>query len=289
MIRSMTAFASIDSNESFGRLAWEIRSVNHRYLEIGMRLPEEIRSIEGELREIAGRHVNRGKLDATLRFQPSGEFSGQSIGLNRGLLDSLLDIHQQLASDAGQDQPPDLLTLMRWPGVVEEQSGDLSEVYTVAMQLFDQALGKLVAMRRREGEKLAAMVTERLTGVEHWVGQARDWLPEILHQQKQKILDKINQLDQPLDDGRLEQEVTLLAQKIDVAEELDRLQVHVDETRRVLGLTEPVGRRLDFLMQEFNRESNTLSSKSADSRTTQAGVELKVLVEQMREQVQNVE
>jgi len=289
MIRSMTAFASIDSNESFGRLAWEIRSVNHRYLEIGMRLPEEFRSIEGDLREITSRHINRGKLDASLRFQPSGEFSGQRIGVNHGLLNSLLETHRQLVTDADLDQPPDMLTLMRWPGVIEEQSGDLTHVYQVAMQLLDKGLGKLVAMRRREGEKMAEMVTQRLDGVEHWVGKARDWLPEILQQQKQKIADKVDQLDQPLDEGRLEQEVTLLAQKIDVAEELDRLQVHVDETRRVLGLTEPVGRRLDFLMQEFNRESNTLSSKSADSRTTQAGVELKVLVEQMREQVQNVE
>ncbi len=289
MIRSMTAFASTDESRDFGRLAWEVRSVNHRYLEISLRLPEEFRPLEAAFRECVTQHVKRGKIDATLRFHPSGKFAGARLGLNRDLAETLLQLHRELADATDNPQTPNLLNLMRWPGVIDEQTGDLQEVQAASVELMREAVQKLLAMRGREGSKLADMIKQRLAAVSHWVGHTRELLPEIREQHRQKLLDKIAQLEQPLDDGRLEQEITFLAQKMDVDEELDRLHAHIEETYRVLQLDEPVGRRLDFLMQEFNREANTLGSKSIDSRTTKVGVELKVLIEQMREQIQNVE
>ena len=181
------------------------------------------------------------------------------------------------------------MKLLRWPGMVNEQTGDVQPLRHAASQLLQQAIDELSAMRRREGEKLHSVSSARLEGIEQVLADIETWLPEIRSQIREKLLGRIDQLKQPLDEGRMEQEVAFLAQKLDVDEELDRLKMHVGETRRVLNLEEPVGRRLDFLMQEFNREANTLSSKSADNRTTKAAVELKVLIEQMREQVQNVE
>ena len=289
MIRSMTGFASVERLHDFGRLTWELRSVNHRYLEIGFRVPEEFRSLEPEIRRILGEHLSRGKVDATLRFNPSAEAASSNLVLNRKLLDRLLGLHGEVCEAGGLEQAPDAQSMMRWSGVIEEQAPDPQPLHEAALELLAEAAAGLQSSRGREGEQMDAAIRERLDSIESHVAQVREWLPEIRDGLRQKLLGRVADLNQPLEPGRLEQEVAFLAQKIDVDEELDRLAAHVKETRLVLERDDPVGRRLDFLMQEFNRESNTLSSKSVDSRTTQAAVELKVAIEQMREQVQNIE
>ena len=289
MIRSMTGFASVERQFDFGRLAWELRSVNHRYLEIGFRVPEECRVLEPEIRRILGEHLSRGKVDATLRYAPAVGAASSGLALNRAVLDQLLTLQGEIRDATGLQDKADLATLMRWPGVISEQAPDPEPLHAAALELLAEAAAGLQAARGREGSDMDAAIRERLASIESWVGQVREWLPEIREGLRQKLLSRIAELQQPLDPGRLEQEVAFLSQKIDVDEELDRLQAHIAETRRVLERQDPVGRRLDFLMQEFNRESNTLSSKSVDQRTTQAAVELKVAIEQMREQVQNIE
>lgn len=289
MIQSMTGFASVERQSPAGRLSWEIRSVNHRYLEVGLRLPEEFRVLEPAIRELLRETLSRGKVDAGLRFSAGSDTGENQLVLNDSLVRQLMGLHQQLQEITGSKQEIDLNSLIRWPSMVTEQAPDCESMHKDAMELLLEAAEELKAGRGREGEKLVATIEERLDGVSQLVGQVRGWLPKIREALKLRLLSRVADLPQPLDPGRLEQEVAFLVQKIDVDEELDRLDAHVDEARRVLVLDEPVGRRLDFLMQEFNRESNTLSSKSIDNRTTQAAVELKVLIEQMREQVQNIE
>lgn len=289
MIRSMTGFASIERQYDFGRLVWEMRSVNHRYLELAIRMPEEFRALEPAIRETIGHALSRGKIDAGLRFHPAAGAASSQLTLNREMAATLLDLHGQIGEVAGVKQPPDLAGILRWPGVVTEILADPAPLHEAAMGLLEEAVTSLNAGRAREGEKMTTAIKERLDGIVQWTGKVRQWLPEIRAGLREKMLERIADLQQPLDPGRLEQEVSFLAQKMDVDEELDRLDAHVSETMRALGLDQPVGRRLDFLMQEFNRESNTLSSKSVDQRTSQAAVELKVLIEQIREQVQNVE
>ncbi len=289
MIHSMTGFASAEQQYDFGRLSWEIRSVNHRYFDFGFRVPEEFRILEPEIRQILGVHLSRGKVDATLRFTPAAAISSSNLNLNQELAGKLLTLHKELQELSGLEQEPKLHSLLRWPGLVEEQAPDPQPLHEAALELLSRAVKDLQAARGREGEQMSAAIRERLMGIEHWVTQIREWLPEIRDALRQKLLSRVIDLPQPLEAGRLEQEVVFLAQKMDVDEELDRLAAHVKETLLVLDREDPVGRRLDFLMQEFNRESNTLSSKSVDQRTTQAAVELKVLIEQMREQVQNIE
>lgn len=289
MIRSMTGFASVERQFEFGRLAWEIRSVNHRYLEIGFRAPEEFRVLEPEIRRILGEHLSRGKVDASLRYAPAPDAASSGLTLNRTVLDRLLALQVEIREASGLQEQVDLATLMRWPGVITEQAPDPEPLHAAALDLLVEAATGLQAARGREGAEMAAAIRERLSTIESWVGQVREWLPEIREGLRQKVLSRVAELQQPLEPGRLEQEVAFLSQKIDVDEELDRLCAHVSEARRVLERQDPVGRRLDFLMQEFNRESNTLSSKSVDQRTTQVAVELKVAIEQMREQVQNIE
>ncbi len=289
MIHSMTGFASAEQQYNFGRLAWEIRSVNHRYFEFVFRVPEEFRVLEPEIRRILGVHLSRGKVDATLRYTPATAISSSNLNLNRKLAGKLLTLQQELQELSGVEQEPDLQSLLRWPGLVEEQAPDPQPLHEAALELLSKAAKDLQAARGREGEQMSAAIRKRLTGIERWVAQIREWLPEIRAALRQKLLSRVENLQQPLEPGRLEQEIAFLVQKMDVDEELDRLAAHVKETLLVLDRSDPVGRRLDFLMQEFNRESNTLSSKSTDQRTTQAAVELKVLIEQMREQVQNIE
>ena len=289
MIRSMTGFASAEHQYPFGRLTWELRSVNHRYLEIGFRVPEEFRVIEPGIRKVLGDHLSRGKVDASLRFTPSAESASSSLVLNRKLLERLMALHEEVLEVSNLRQEADAQSLMRWPGVIEEQSPDPEPLHAAALELLEKAAAGLQSARQREGVEMDKAIRERLDSIERYVGQVRGWLPDIREGLKQKLLTRVADLKQPLEPGRLEQEVAFLAQKIDVDEELDRLDAHVKEARLVLERDDPVGRRLDFLTQEFNRESNTLSSKSVDNRTTQAAVELKVAIEQMREQVQNIE
>ena len=289
MIRSMTGFASTERQHEFGRLTWELRSVNHRYLEISLRLPEEFRILEPDIRRTLGQHLSRGKVDAALRFNPSSGATRAGLALNHELLARLLALHDEVRQTISGGQSADPMALLRWPGVIEEQAPDPQPMQSAALELLVEAAASLQAARSREGEEMDAAIRERLNTIEGWVAQVRGWLPDIRDALREKLLARVADLQQPLDPGRLEQEVAILSQKIDVDEELDRLDAHVKETRLVLERDDPVGRRLDFLMQEFNRESNTLSSKSVDNRTTQAAVELKVAIEQMREQVQNIE
>ncbi len=289
MIRSMTGFAGAERQYPFGRLTWELRSVNHRYLEIGFRVPEEFRVLEPEIRQTLGEHLSRGKVDATLKFVPAAGIANASLELNRDLVMRLLALHTEMQALSGFDQDADLRSFMRWPGVIEERAPDPQPLHEAALELLAEAAAGLQAARSREGEQMDAAIRERLLTIEERVREVRSWLPEIRDGLRQKLLGRIADLPQPLDPGRLEQEVAFLCQKIDVDEELDRLDSHVKEARLILDRDDPVGRRLDFLMQEFNRESNTLSSKSVDQRTTQVAVDLKVAIEQMREQVQNIE
>lgn len=287
MIRSMTAFASGERTTEWGLLSCEVRAVNHRYLEPGFRLPEELRSIEPALRERLSQRLSRGKVDVSLRLRAN---AGQSEALvvNATLLEQLANLAQECDArfPAMQVQFTELL---RYPGVLEQKEVDLPALQREALGLVDEVLREFTAGREREGAATAQVMRERLDAIAAITVQVRAWLPEIRAALRSKLDARLADLKQPLEPGRLEQEIVLSLQKIDVDEELDRLAAHVDEARRILGLKEAVGRRLDFLMQEFNREANTLGSKSVDQRTTQAAVELKVLIEQLREQVQNIE
>lgn len=289
MIHSMTGFASVEQQAAFGRLTWELRSVNHRYLEIGLRLPEEFRVLEPAIRDLMATHLSRGKIDAALRYTRGQDTEKSELQLNSGLAERLFELHRELQRLGDTTQDPNLSDMLRWPGMVAERPPDSEPMQAAALDLLTAGVAELKASRAREGGKLVALIVERLDGVSAVVQQVRGWLPEIRESLKLRLLNRVADLPQPLDPGRIEQEVAFLVQKIDVDEELDRLDAHLTEARRVVELDEPVGRRLDFLMQEFNRESNTLSSKSVDNRSTQAAVELKVLIEQMREQVQNIE
>jgi len=287
MIRSMTAYAACEDAGARGQLACELRAVNHRFLELSVRAPEELRSIEAALRERVAAKVARGKVDLSFRWRPAAG-ARAALKVNEPLLEQL-SVFASSASARFPGLRTELTDLLRFPGVLEEAEADPASLQADALTLLDLTLGKFVAAREREGAHLAAAMRERVDGIERIAAQVRGWLPEIRAALRARLEAKLADLKLPLEPGRLEQEVVMNLQKIDVDEELDRLSSHVAEARRVLGLPEAVGRRLDFLMQEFNREANTLGSKSVDARTTQASVELKVLIEQLREQVQNLE
>lgn len=287
MIRSMTAFAGSEAAATGGTLSCELRAVNHRYLELSVRLPEELRAVETSFRERVSQKVSRGKIDLSFRYRPSAG-NVTDLKVNERLLDQLAQLSLRLA-EKFPNPSTEITELLRFPGVLEEAPLDQSGLQSDAMALLDVTLKEFVASREREGGKLAAVMQEKIDGIEQIVAQVREWLPEIRTALRAKMEIKLADLKLPLDPGRLEQEVVLNLQKIDVDEELDRLTSHVSEARRIFKLPEAVGRRLDFLMQEFNREANTLGSKSVDSRTTQSAVELKVFIEQLREQVQNLE
>jgi uncharacterized protein (TIGR00255 family) len=287
MIRSMTAFAACERAASAGQLSCELRSVNHRFLELSLRLPEELRPAESALRERVSQKLSRGKVDLTLRLR-LGHGIRPVLALNNELVEQLALLVRRLHPQF-PTMSIDFIELLRYPGVVEESGIDQLGLQSEALALLDETLVEFVESREREGGNLAVAMHERLDGIERIAAQVREWLPEIRAALRARLDQRLADLKQPLEPGRLEQEIVLNLQKIDVDEELDRLASHVSEARRVLSLPEAVGRRLDFLMQEFNREANTLGSKSVDARTTQAAVDLKVLIEQLREQVQNLE
>jgi uncharacterized protein (TIGR00255 family) len=288
MIRSMTAFASAEQATPWGPFAIELRSVNHRYLEIALRLPEEFRSIEPKLRERIASRISRGKIDVSLRWRREAA-GGASLKLNVELANELARISRELAHIAPDLAPGTRFEALAWAGMIVEPESDQSEQHAAWLKVLDLALDQFVASREREGERLAGFLRERLDAIERTVAQVREWLPTIRDGLRAKLEGRLAELKQPADPGRLEQELVLSLSKIDVDEELDRLTAHVAEAREILDRPEPAGRRLDFLLQEFNRESNTLGSKSVDVRTTKAAVELKVLIEQVREQIQNLE
>ncbi|MFK2902911.1 YicC family protein [Dyella ginsengisoli] len=286
MIRSMTAYASAELAGPAGTLSCELRTVNHRYLEISPRLPDELRGFESLLRERVATRLSRGKLDLTVRLR--GEDRGESLRVNAATLARLGELARELQPRFPTMQV-EFTELLRFPGVLDRAEVDNDAQQAALFDVLDRALDALTATREREGEKTAQMLRERLDAIERVVADVRGWMPEIRAALRTRLETRLADIKQPADPGRLEQELVLQITRTDVDEELDRLSTHIAEARRVLGLAEPVGRRLDFLMQEFNREANTLGSKSVDARSTNAAVELKVLIEQMREQVQNIE
>ena len=287
MVHSMTAFARREQATAHGTLSWELRSVNHRYLEPHLRLPDAFRDLEGAVREALRQGLSRGKVECTLRF--AEENADKPLQVDGERARQLIAAAEQVAALIQQPAPLNPLEVLGWPGVLVADAADPQALNAAALALFDQALGELKAGRAREGGELAKLLNDRLDSILEEVAALRELVPQMLAGQRTKIETRFAELQAELDPQRLEQELVLLAQKSDVAEELDRLSTHVSEVRRVLKAGGAAGRRLDFLMQELNREANTLGSKAFDTRSTQAAVNLKVLIEQMREQVQNIE
>ncbi len=285
---SMTAFSRQQLEGDWGALTWEIRSVNHRYLESSVRLPEPFRSLEAKVRDRLRKKLARGKVECQLRYQAVAPEQSE-LQLNDALIERLLDANKEISARLGGPTDLNGIDILRWPGVIKDETADSSALESEALKLFDQALDELIANRQREGDAIKAMLEQRISAIHDIVVAVRKKMPDILAAQRQTMLDKINELKAELEASRIDQEVALLAQKADVAEELDRLDSHLEECARVLDTKGPKGRRLDFLMQELNREANTLSSKSLVADTTLSAVELKVLIEQMREQIQNIE
>jgi len=284
----MTAFSRQQQEQEWGSLTWEIRSVNHRYLETSVRLPESFRALENAVREAVRKRLTRGKVECALRFQSEAKISSD-LHLNTKLIQQLVQANIEIEQITGTSISLNNMEVLRWPGVIEEQDFDKTSIEKQALSLFSAALDDLVATRTREGAELQGFIQQRIDSVRKIVVSIRNKMPEILARQKQNILDRLADLKAELEPTRLEQEVSLLTQKADVEEELDRLDSHLNEVERALGAKGQKGRRLDFLMQELNREANTLSSKSIVVETSLSAVELKVLIEQMREQIQNVE
>jgi uncharacterized protein (TIGR00255 family) len=286
--KSMTAFARESATADEGELIWEVRSVNHRYLEPFVRLPEDLRALEPAVRERVATRLARGKLDCTLRHTPAPGGSG-GLRVNRHYLEQLLSVAREVAQLIGQSPQPAVFELLRLPGVLQEEQPDLGPVMKRALTLLDRALDSLIATREREGARLAGLIAERCERLALCASRVRERMPQVLEEVRKRILDRLEEVRAELDPSRLEQELALIAQRLDVDEEMDRMVAHVQEVQSVLSSTGPVGRRLDFLMQELNREANTLGSKSSDLEVTRLAVEMKVLIEQMREQVQNIE
>lgn len=288
MLRSMTGYGRKENSTDSGTLIWEIRAVNHRYLELGFRMPEECRAIEPRARELLVKQLKRGKVDAALKFSNTST-SGSSIVINDLLAEQIIEAATAVSAKLDKPAAIDPLKILSWPGVTGAPVVDAETLHKDALSLLGAALDDFIESREREGEKTQAMIEERVDSIERLVGEARTLRPAIVARLQDKMRARLEALELDIDSGRLEQELAMMAQKLDVDEELDRLGAHVAEIRDIFKRKEPVGRRLDFLIQEFNREANTLGSKAADSDTTGISVELKVLIEQIREQVQNIE
>lgn len=287
MAQSMTAFARIEQNNQPGNLAWEIRSVNHRYLEPNIRLPEALRELEPAVRDLLRQHIARGKVECTLKYSQNSQ--QQSLELDLPRARQLIAAAGEISALIHNPAPLNPLEVLQWPEVIAGQQQDNKEVLQQAMQLLGQCLQDLKRHRAREGSELARLIEERLDQIGEEVAILLEAMPQMLAAQREKILARCAEMQVEPDAQRLEQELVLLAQRSDVSEELDRLNTHILEVRHTLGSKGAIGRRLDFLMQELNREANTLGSKAIDVRTTQASVNIKVLIEQMREQIQNIE
>ena len=288
MVRSMTAFARIESQDEPGGVQWEIRSVNHRYLDVGVRLPEELRRLEPGVRQRVGAKLKRGKVDCMLRVLSAPSVPG-GLPVDGELASLVANAARDVAELLPEPAPVNPVDVLRWPGVVRAPVPDPERIEKAVFDGLDLALSDLVAMREREGTRIEDMIRQRLDELAVEVRSTRTILPAIVRGLADRMRTRIDELGVTLDEGRVEQELALIAQRMDVAEELDRLEAHADEIRATLDKPEPAGRRLDFLMQELNREANTLGAKSASIKTSRASVDLKVLIEQMREQIQNVE
>lgn len=285
---SMTAFSRTSGQTPWGEITCELRSVNHRYLEINPRLCDEVRSLEPHIRDTLSQSLKRGRVDCTIRLQQEDLWT-EDIAVNTALIGKLVNISEQIRSQSVDLQPLRVVDVLRWPGVVQADQLDESQIGTVAMNCLKDSIGQLVDIRKREGDRLLQLLEVRLQEAKKIVNGLKKSVPEWQQLFRQRIEKRLAEAKVELDPTRLEQELLIYIQKADVAEEIERLDVHIDEVANVFKQKQPIGRRLDFLMQELNREANTLGSKSIDPRLTQESVELKVLIEQMREQVQNLE
>ncbi|MDC1435906.1 YicC family protein [Gammaproteobacteria bacterium] len=287
MTQSMTAFARQQAEHEWGTLVWEIRSVNHRYLETNLRLPESLRSAETLCRDLLRKKLSRGKVDAQLKFTPNPAAS--SISVDQNLLNQITEANAEISKLMPDLQQPSTLDILRWPGITQESQQDAKEIESELVSLFNLCLNGLQEQREKEGAHLKHFIEQRLDSISKIVDDIKHAMPDILQSQHSRLKDALAELAESLDPARLEQEMVLLAQKADISEETDRLQAHVQEVSNILSQTGAVGRKLDFLMQELNREANTICSKAVVIETTLNAVELKVLIEQMREQIQNIE
>jgi uncharacterized protein (TIGR00255 family) len=289
MIHSMTAFARHEAQGEWGSLVWEIRSINHRYLEINLRLPEKISALEPVLREQIKQRLQRGKIEITLRYQLPKNII-EKICVNQTLVTQLINACAAITVQARLSPTAlDPLAILQWPGILQMPDEAVDDLRQAVKDTFTQTLTELLALRAREGSALQTLIEQRLDAMEIEIGKVIAQLPRILQEHREKLVQRLADIKANVDPHRLEQELVFFAQKIDVAEEMDRLVTHLAEMRNTLKQGEAVGRRLDFLLQELNREANTLASKSVTTATTMAAVELKVLIEQIREQVQNIE
>lgn len=283
----MTAFARIEQQETWGQFCWELRSVNHRYLDISIRLPEDFRRLEVIIRERIQKQLKRGKVDCTLYFQVNKD-NLEKWQINQNIAQQLWEAIQQINAITGNTIPPNPIELLRWQGVLEAKAVDVEEIGEMVLQYFDTALIQLIAYREREGAQLASLIEQRCEAIAAEITPIRHDLPLILQAQREKLLTRLAELVE-LNSERLEQEMAILAQKMDVAEELERMETHLGEIHKTLQQNPAIGRRLDFLVQELHREANTLGAKSNHINTSRRAMELKVLIDQMREQVQNIE
>ena len=288
MTHSMTAFARQESSTESYVLVWEMRSVNHRYLEINIRVPDSLRSIENSIRGAIRSNFTRGKIECHLRYQMT-EKSSSSIKIDTQIVSHLLSATEQIKILSEETSPLGMSDILKWPGVIIDNDSDSLALESDAISLFKKTMEDLKTSRAREGKELGSFIQARSHSVLEIIAKTRELMPQILTRERNQLLEKISKLKIDVDSSRLEAEIVLLTQKADIEEELDRLHTHITEVQRVLTLKESKGRRLDFLMQELNREANTLSSKSIVIETTRSAVDLKVLIEQMREQIQNVE
>jgi len=288
----MTAFARVEESNETGSITWELRSVNHRYLEPSIKLPEDFKQLEPEIRKLLARYLTRGKVDLGMRYK-LGKQQRVAIALNEDIVQNLREVEQKVLNIVHEGSKLSVSDILSWPGVITDVERDFSSLYALAISSLEAALQQLQQGRETEGKALEEMIRSRCAQISEIVAELRKHRPQMMAALREKweanLDEKLKQWRETANESRLEQELVMLAQKLDVAEELDRLDTHLAEVVNVLDRDEAVGRRLDFLMQELNREANTLGSKSQDGQTTQQAVDLKVLIEQMREQVQNIE
>ncbi len=287
-MQSMTAFAALERDNESGTFSWELRSVNHRYLDLTVRLPDRLRTLEPLIRKQLARRVRRGKCECVLKYSPP---PGQDdlIGINKTRLAALLKAMNHIAGTLARTTPPNTLDILTWPGIMDIETIDQSEICEQANLLFTDLINAFLKARASEGEQIKPLIEARCQKILDEVAQLEPILPEILERHRLRLQERVAMLTSHQDEERIAQEIAIIAQRQDVDEELDRISLHVKEVLNLLDSSEPIGRRLDFLMQELNREANTLSSKAQDIRQTRTALEIKVLIEQIREQIQNVE
>ena len=286
MTQSMTAYAQATISTELGELSCELRSVNHRFLDVAPRMPEDLRANESALRDAIGAKLARGRVDVFIRLKES---DSSSLEPNLNAADNLQNLLDEMRQRLPEMQMIRAIDALKWPGILQAKKADPAKMKAQLLGVLDQALDGMIEARAKEGSKMEGLIRERLAAMTEVIMSVESFLPEIVEAYKARLDEKLIDIKDQLDPARLEQELVIFLQKTDVAEELDRLNVHIEEVGAVLDKPEPAGKRLDFLMQELNREANTLGSKSQDPRLTKASVDLKVLIEQMREQVQNIE